>query len=119
MCSNYSPVSLLSCFDKLFKKVIKVKLLDFVNEDNVLYKYNNLASEKNTLQNLALSEVAEQLYANLNVGNYGLGKYLDFQKAFDTVDHDILPHKLSHCGIQFIFIDGVSSKASLMNYEVP
>ena len=96
LCSNFRPISLLSCFHKLFKKVIKVKLLDFVNEDNVLYKYNNLASEKNTLQNLALSEVAEQLYANLNVDNYQLGIYLDFQKAFDTVDHEILLLKLSH-----------------------
>ena len=134
LCSNYRPISLLSCFHKLFEKVIKVKLLDFLNENNVLYKYQ-FGFRKNHSTNLALLEVTEQLYANLNVDNYGLGIYLDFQKAFDTVDHEILLHKLNHYGIrgnildwfksylsnrkQFTFINGVYSTASHINYGVP
>ena len=30
------------------------------------------------------------------------GVFVDLQKTFDTVDHNILPHKLSHYGIRDI-----------------
>ena len=80
LCSNYRPISLLSCFHKLFEKVIKVKVLDFLNENNVLYKYQ-FGFRKNHSTNLALLEVTEQLYANLNVDNYGLGIYLRLSKG--------------------------------------
>ena len=126
-CSNYRPISLLSCFHKIFEKLIKCKMLDFLHKNNVLYKYQ-FGFRKSHSTNLALLEVTEQLYANLNVDNYGLGIYLDFQKAFDTVDHEILLHKLDHYGIrgnilnwfksylkdrkQFTFVNGVKSKTA-------
>ena len=47
----------------------------------------------------------EQLYANLDVDNYLLGIYLDFQKVIDTVNHEILWHKLHHYGIRGNILD--------------
>ena len=67
--------------------------------------------------------------------NYGLGIYLDFQKAFNTVDHEIMLLKRNHYGIrgnvlnwfksdltnqkQFTFVNGVYSQASHINCGVP
>ena len=67
------------------------------------YTNTNLTLEKKHSTNLALSEVTDQVYANLTVDNYGLGIYLDFQGTFDTVDHKIRLEKLNHCGKKGIY----------------
>ena len=36
---------------------------------------------------------------NLDEGNIGCGIFVNFQKAFETVQHDILLSKLEHCGL--------------------
>ena len=63
------------------------------------------------------------------------GIFVDLQKAFDTVDHNILLHKLSHYGIrdlanswfscylsnrkQFVTINGFNSETQSLKYGVP
>ena len=134
LCSNYRPISLLSSFHKIFEKLVKEKVLNFLSKNEILYKYQ-FGFRKSHSTNLALLEVVETLYANLDVDNYGLGIYLDLQKAFDTVDHNILLSKLSHYGIrgnalnwfetflkgrkQFTSVNGACSKTSVIGCGVP
>ena len=42
----------------------------------------------------------DKLTTALENGDFAIGVYLDFSKAFDTVDHAILLEKLSHYGIR-------------------
>ena len=41
----------------------------------------------------------EGIRKNLDEQNIACGIFVDLQKAFDTVEHDILSAKLEHCGI--------------------
>ena len=66
---------------------------------------------------------------------YVCGVFVDLQKAFDTADHNILLHKLSHYGIrdiancrfsfylsnrkQFVTINGFDSEIQSFQYGVP
>ena len=49
---------------------------------------------------MALMVLTDKLIGSLENGEFVIGVYLDFSKAFDTVDHEIPLSKLSHYGIR-------------------
>ena len=51
---------------------------------------------------MTLIVLVENLVTALDDGNCAVGLFLDFQKAFDTVDHCILLDKLSFYGVRGI-----------------
>ena len=66
---------------------------------NLLYE-NQYGFRKNHSTELAAMEVTVKIFENLDKKKLPLAIFLDFSKAFDTIDHDILLHKLSHYGIK-------------------
>ena len=56
----------------------------------------------------------------LQNGEYALGPYLDFSKAFDTVNHKILPVKLEFYGIRGVALkwlaDYLSNRKQFVEY---
>lgn len=96
---NYRPISLLSIFNKIFEKLICKKLLVFLDLNKVLYEFQfGFRTLHSTT--LALIDLVDNLRQQLDEGNYVLGIFIDLTKAFDTVDHDILLHKLEFYGIR-------------------
>ena len=49
---------------------------------------------------MALLSFIDKVIQAIEKGEYAIGVFLDFSKAFDTVDHDILLDKLDHYGIR-------------------
>ena len=58
---------------------------------------------------MALASAVNHILNALQFGKYLIGVYLDFSKAFDTLDHDILFFKLNHHGIRGIALDWIKS----------
>ena len=63
-------------------------------EKNYLLAENQYGFRSNRSTKDALLSFSTQAYKAFNNGNCMLGIFIDFSKAFDTLDHDILINKL-------------------------
>ena len=97
--NNYRPVSLLNVLSKVFEKVMYSRVSEFLETfkilDNFQFGFRKLHSSY-----MALLTLMDKLISSLEKKEYVIGIFLDFSKAFDTVDHMILLQKLSHSGIR-------------------
>ena len=132
--NNYRPISLLSNIDKIFEKLIKFRLVNYLEENNVIFK-NQFGFRSKHSTTHALINLTEKIRANIDKGLYSCGVFIDLQKAFDTVDHNILLSKLNHYGVrgvsnlwfrsylsnrqQFVSISGYSSESRPVEFGVP
>ena len=99
--SNYRPVSLLCTLSKLLEKIMYNKVIDFLKEHDILFKYP-FGFRQGYSTYLALTVLVDKLVKSLENGDYVVGVFLDFSKAFDTVDHEILLAKLQCYGLRGI-----------------
>jgi retron-type reverse transcriptase len=75
------------------------KIVTFLNKHNVINKYQ-FGFRKQYSTTYALIEITENIYNWLDDGYCVAGIFLDLQKAFDTVDRQILIEKLQYYGLR-------------------
>ena len=96
---NYRPISILPSLSKLYEKLVHSRLLNYLDRFNLLYpRQYGFRPQHSTMD--ALQDLSIQLYDNADKNTYTIGVFLDLSKAFDTVNHKILLHKLHHYGIR-------------------
>ena len=107
---------------------------------NACTPYNLASGKKHSTKHAIISitdKIQETLDTNSNSPSkkYACGVFVDFQKAFDTVNHKILLDKLDHYGIrgpinkwfksyltdrkQYVSILGFNSNISTIKHGVP
>ena len=96
---NYRPISILSVFTKVFEKVMYKHLINFVDKNDILYKYQ-FGFRRQHSTNHAVITLVEKITNALDKGKVVVGCFLDLKKAFDTVNHRILISKLRKYGIR-------------------
>ena len=109
--NNYRAVSLLNIISRVFEKVMYTRLVSILENQKILYN-KQFGFRKLHSTYMALMLLIDKLTNAIEKGEYGIGVFLDFSKAFDTVDHTILLSKLYHYGIRGSYLYWFSSYLS-------
>ena len=97
--NNYRPIALTSSVAKLVERCMKLRLNEYLNENNVISPNQFGFREKHSTED-AVSCVADHIYQAINENKKCLVIFLDLGKAFDTVTHRILLEKMEQIGIR-------------------
>lgn len=132
--SNYRPISLLSTLSKVLEKLVKKRLMKYLEQNDLLNNKQYGFRQGRSTEDAVLT-LTSLITSYVDGGYKAIGVFLDLQKAFDTVSIPILITRLENIGVrgialdwfkdyltgrtQLVKIDNYKSDRSFCNYGVP
>jgi hypothetical protein len=132
--TNFRPISLLSILSKPLEKHIHKHLTLHIDRHNLLHSFQS-GFRKFHSCHTALVRLCDTFLSAINKREMAAAVFLDFRKAFDLVDHNILTHKLQFYinnnltvkflssflqgRLQRVYVDGEYSQLGKVSCGVP
>lgn len=91
--SNYRPISILNTVEKVMEKCVYRQLCDHIEINHVLNKAQ-FGFRKGVGTNEALLEFSNFVHTKLNENYFIFTIFIDFTRAFETLNHTILLRKV-------------------------
>ena len=131
---NYRPVSVLPAVSKILERLMYNRIVQFVDKYSLLSKWQfGFRSHKSTQD--AIAYFVDHVTNNLDEHRDVCALFVDVAKAFDSLNHDILLHKLFaygfrgkcyawlssylHARLQYVEVDGHKSALRMLRTGVP
>ena len=92
--SNYRPISNLPGMSKVLEKVVCYQLNTFLNENSILEKFKS-GFRSNHSTETALVKIVNDLRLANDLNKVSILILFDLSATFDTIEHDILIHRLA------------------------
>ena len=134
LVNNYRPISILPVLSKIFEKIVYNQLLSYFTKNNLFY-FSQYGFRPNHSTEFAVLELTDLLYKKLDNNQNPVAIFMDLSKAFDTINHSILLHKLQYYGLsntelhwfqsylndrkQFVMLENASSSLLNISTGVP
>ena len=93
LVQNYRPISVLPFMSKIYENVVANYLIDFLDSNNLLYKFQ-FGVPKSHSTSHAIITLVKKVSRELDTRKFVVGPYLDIKKAFDAVPYSIILEKL-------------------------
>ena len=87
--TNYRPISLLPFFSKIFERCIYTRLQNFLDKHNILCN-KQFGFRAGHSTHHALLDFLMNISKAIENKEMIIGLFLDFKKAFDSINHEIL-----------------------------
>ena len=105
---NYRPISLTSIACKLLEHIVHSTIMDFLDSGNILTPFQHGFRQGRSCETQLITTLND--FSNcLNKSGQIDAVLLDFSKAFDKVDHNILLSKCDKIGIQGPLLSWITS----------
>ena len=114
---NYGRISLLSILSKIIEKVVYNQLTQHLGKHDILYEYQSGFRSKHSV-NTFLAHLSNWILKGFGSGKSAGMILIDLQKAFDTLDYDILLDKIKYLSFTSKTIDLFTSYLQKRNISV-
>ena len=118
--SDYRPISVLPAPSKIIERIVYNQLVYHLESHGLLYCYQH-GFRKDHSTSSAIYELVQFIYNSLDERKSVSSVYIDYSKAFDTIDHGILCKKLEYYGLhKFVInwcLDYISHRKQCVNIE--
>lgn len=122
---NYRPISILPIFSKVLEKLLHSRLTSFTDRQHTLTK-SQYGFRKNCSTELALLDQKEFILEAIEDKKLVLGIFVDFSKAFDSLNRKVLLQKLESYGIRGVahniiesYLSNRTQYVSINNHHSP
>jgi hypothetical protein len=96
--NNYRPISLLCSFSKILEKIVFIRLMKYLDVNNLL-SVNQFGFRPKHSTSHPMLDILNKASKALNSKKHMLIIFCDLKKAFDTCDVDVLLRKLRRLGV--------------------
>ena len=114
---SYRPISLTSIVCKLMERIITQRLKWFSNKYNIITPLQSGFTEKRSVLD-NLSRLDTDIHKTVLEHKYLIAIFLDFEKAFDIVNRDILINKLKCYGFSGNILSWIVSFLGDRSFQV-
>lgn len=95
---NLRPITILPCLSKVLERLMEAQLREFLGEKDILPETQS-GFRPGYSCSTALASIADDIMGELDNKKCGVLILLDYSKAFDTINHQILLAILHHIGL--------------------
>ena len=117
---NYRPISILPAISKIAERLVHDQLAKFL-EDSSLLSPTQFGFRSKYSTGLAVTYFTDIIRKEMDHGKLTGAVFMDFCKAFDTVDHIVLIQKMESLGIHGVelqwFKDYLSNRQQVVIYD--
>ena len=97
--SDYRPISVISYIAKIFERLVKDQLIEFIENNNIISQDQSAYLRGHSTQT-SLHRVMDDWLESINEGEIVGACVFDISKCFDSISHTNLLFKLEKYGIK-------------------
>lgn len=99
MYNEFRPINTVEIYEKVLELAVKKQFQKYCEENDILVPNQSGFREQHSCETVIL-KICDVFNRELDRGNMVLAVFLDFKRAFETIDRNMLLQKLRNIGIK-------------------